>query len=75
MLYFIAAYNNLIPTANEGNYQALKRKYLGQLAREAPPFLAYIEMYDFSRGMCSGSLVSPQYVLTYSIQKMEYHSI
>ena len=54
MLYFIAAYNNLIPTANEGNYQALKRKYLGQLAREAPPFLAYIEMYDFSRGMCSG---------------------
>eukprot|EP00093_Oithona_nana_P001833 01833.XXX_7170_5969_1 [CDS] Oithona nana genome sequencing. len=69
------AYNELIPNANEGNYQNLKQNYMADLAKEAPSFLAYIEIYDddfrylnpdesFTTGICTGSLISTQYVLT-----------
>ena len=60
---------------NEKNYREFKQNYLAQISREAPAFLAYIEIYDvdfhdleiddnLKRGMCSGSLISTQYVLT-----------
>ena len=65
----------MIPNANEDNFQNMKTNYLADIAREAPPFLAYIEIYDedyryinpdksFINGICTGSLISSQYVLT-----------
>ena len=65
----------MIPNVNEGSFQNLKRNYLAEIAREAPAFLAYIEIYDedfgylnpdksFQTGRCTGSLISTQYVLT-----------
>ena len=74
-ILFSVAYNELIPNANEGNYQNLKQNYMADLAKEAPSFLAYIEIYDedfrylnpdesFTTGICTGSLISTQYVLT-----------
>ena len=74
-IHFDLAYNELIPNANEGSYQNLKQNYMADLAKEAPSFLAYIEIYDddfrylnpdksFTTGICTGSLISTQYVLT-----------
>ena len=73
------AYNNLIPSVNnEDNYETLTRKYLNDISKDAPKFLAYIEIYDISHNLsdkftknenilpaiCSGSLINTQYVLT-----------
>ena len=73
------AYNNLIPSVNnEDNYETLTRKYLNDISKDAPKFLAYIEIYDISYNLsnvfnndknyvpalCSGSLINTQYVLT-----------
>lgn len=71
------AYNDLIPSITYDGYSAFKRKYLSDIAKEAPPFLAYIESYDrkvklaelggdghLQHSICTGSLVNTQYVLT-----------
>ena len=61
--------------ANE-KYEKLKDDYEAELAREAPPYLALIEMYNedltdistgeyVKKGKCTGSLISTQHVLTY----------
>ena len=61
------------------NYKKLKKDYDAELAREAPPYLAHIEMYNkdlsdltdmskgkqIKKGRCTGSLISTQHVLTY----------
>ena len=71
------AYNDLIPSVSGDNYETKKRKYLNDISREAPKFLAYIEIYNISKklsqlqegemiqpAVCSGSLINTQYVLT-----------
>ena len=74
------AYNNLIPSVNSAgdNYETKTRKYLNDISKDAPKFLAYIEIYDISHklsdeltkdenihpAICSGSLINTQYVLT-----------
>ena len=61
---------------NKENYETHKKEYEAQLAREAPPYLAHIELYnkdltditegkEIEKGMCTGSLISTQHVLTY----------
>ena len=40
------AYNDLIPSVSGDNYETKKRKYLNDISREAPKFLAYIEIYN-----------------------------
>ena len=58
------------------NYKKHKKDYEADIAREAPPYLAHIEMYNkdltdismgdkIEKGMCTGSLISTQHVLTY----------
>ena len=60
------------------NYKKHKTDYEADIAREAPPYLAHIEMYNkdltdldvrngeyTKKGMCTGSLISTQHVLTY----------
>ena len=61
------------------NYKKLRKDYDAELARDAPPYLAHIEMYnkdltetdhiskgkEIKKGMCTGSLISTQHVLTY----------
>ena len=61
------------------NYEKLKDDYEAELARDAPPYLAHIEMYNkdltdmsdmskgkqIEKGRCTGSLISTQHVLTY----------
>ena len=58
------------------NYRDYKKQYEDEIAREAPPYLAYIEMYDkdltdtevgqkIDKKQCTGSLISTQHVLTY----------
>ena len=58
------------------NYEKHRKDYEAELAREAPPYLAHIEMYNkdltdismgeyIEKGMCTGSLISTQHVLTY----------
>ena len=58
------------------NYKKHRDDYEAEIAREAPPYLAHIEMYnkdltdisqgkEIEKGMCTGSLISTQHVLTY----------
>ena len=58
------------------NYKKLRKDYDAELARDAPPYLAHIEMYNqdlmdmskgkqIKKGRCTGSLISTQHVLTY----------
>ena len=82
IFFLFIAYNNLIPMVNpqqgraNENYEKLKKDYYAELAREAPPYLALIEMYnkdltdmskgkETKKGKCTGSLISTQHVLTY----------
>ena len=82
--FLFIAYNNLIPKVNpqqgrtNENYKKHRDDYEAEIAREAPPYLAHIEMYNkdltdhdirngeyIKKGMCTGSLISTQHVLTY----------
>ena len=58
------------------DYEKHKDDYEAEIAREAPPYLTHIEMYnkdltdgergkEIEKGMCTGSLISTQHVLTY----------
>ena len=60
------------------NYKKHRDDYEAEIAREAPPYLAHIETYNkdltdhdirngeyIKKGMCTGSLISTQHVLTY----------
>ena len=43
------AYNNLIPSTEfDGNFETQKKEYVNQVSKEAPKFLAYIEIYNSS---------------------------
>ena len=81
-IFLYIAYNKLIPNVNpqqgrtQESYKKHKDDYEDQLARDAPPYLAHIEMYNkdltditkgkaIEKGMCTGSLISTQHVLTY----------
>ena len=43
------AYNDLIPSTEfDGNFETQKKEYVNQISKEAPKFLAYIEIYNSS---------------------------